>query len=234
MTMSAQTQGGVSILGLLQQADLIVQVVMMLLAISSIWSWTIVFDKIFKFYILKIKTSKFEALFHSEKLLDDIFLVAKKTDDHPFAKIFISAVKEWKGSNVKSILQSQTPDKKDSLKERIQGAMQVACNKSLEKLEDGMQILAIIGSVAPFVGLFGTVWGIMNSFQGIAASKNTSLAVVAPGIAEALLATAIGLFAAIPAVFFYNIYSNKINKFADEMQNFAVLVGNILSRELDR
>jgi biopolymer transport protein TolQ len=131
-------------------------------------------------------------------------------------------------------LQSQTSDKKDSLKERINGAMQVACNRSLEKLEDNMQILAIIGSVAPFVGLFGTVWGIMNSFQGIAVSKNTSLAVVAPGIAEALLATAIGLFAAIPAVFFYNIYSNKINKFADDMNNFSILVGNILSRELDK
>ncbi len=232
--MPIQNHSGVSILGLLQQADLIVQLVMVLLAIASIWSWTIVFDKMFKFYILKIKTRKFKALFHSEKHLDDIFLIAKKSDDHPFAKIFIAAIKEWKGSNVKSILQSQTSDKKDSLKERIQGSMQVACNKSLEKLEDNMQILAIIGSVAPFVGLFGTVWGIMNSFQSIAVSKNTSLAVVAPGIAEALLATAIGLFAAIPAVFFYNIYSNKINKFADEMQNFSVLVGNILSRELDR
>jgi biopolymer transport protein TolQ len=229
-----QNHSGVSILGLLQQADLIVQLVMAILAIASVWSWTVVFDKIFKFYILKIKTSKFEALFHSEKMLDDIFMVAKKTDDHPFAKIFIAAVKEWKGSNVKLILQSQTSDKKDSLKERINGAMQVACNRSLEKLEDNMQILAIIGSVAPFVGLFGTVWGIMNSFQGIAVSKNTSLAVVAPGIAEALLATAIGLFAAIPAVFFYNIYSNKINKFADDMNNFSILVGNILSRELDK
>ncbi len=232
--MLVQNHNMVSILGLLQQADLIVQLVMVLLAIASIWSWTIVFDKMFKFYILKIKTNKFEVLFRSEKPLDDIFLVAKKTDDHPFAKIFISAVKEWKGSDVKSILQSQASDKKNSLKERIQSTMQVACNKSLEKLENNMQILATIGSVAPFVGLFGTVWGIMNSFQGIAVSKNTSLAVVAPGIAEALLATGIGLFAAIPAVFFYNIYSNKINKFADEMQNFSILVGNILSRELDR
>lgn len=234
MTISAQHQNGVSIIELLQQADVIVQFVMVLLAIASIWSWTIVFDKVFKFYILRIRTNKFEELFHSEKMLDDIFMTAKKTDNHPFAKIFISAVKEWKGSNVKSIIQSQTSDKKDSLKERIQGSMQVACNKSIEKLEDGMQILAIIGSTAPFVGLFGTVWGIMNSFQSISVSKNTSLAVVAPGIAEALLATAIGLFAAIPAVFFYNIYSNKINKFADEMQNFSVLVNNILSRELDR
>jgi len=234
MTISIQNHNGASIVGLLQQADVIVQLVMILLAIASIWSWTIVFDKMFKFYILRIKTDKFEALFHSEKLLDDIFLTAQKNDNHPFAKIFISAIKEWKSGNVKSIIQSQIEGKKESLKERIGGAMQVACNKSIEKLENGMQILAIIGSTAPFVGLFGTVWGIMNSFQGIASSKNTSLAVVAPGIAEALLATAIGLFAAIPAVFFYNIYSNKINKFADEAQNFSVLVSNILSRELDR
>ena len=234
MTILSQTREGVSVMSLLQQADIIVQLVMILLVIASIWSWTIVFDKIFKFYILRIKTNKFETLFRSEKLLDDIFMVAKKTDDHPFARIFIAAIKEWKGSNVKSILQSQIPDKKDSLKDRISGAMQVACNKSLDKLESGMQILAIIGSTAPFVGLFGTVWGIMNSFQSISMSKNTSLAVVAPGIAEALLATAFGLFAAIPAVFFYNIYSNKINKFADEMDNFSTLISNVLSRELDK
>lgn len=234
MAVAIQGSSGVSIVELLQQADVIVQMVMVILGVASVWSWTLVFDKIFKFYVLRIKTNKFEALFNSEKLLDDIFMVAQKTNDHPFAKIFVAAVKEWKSSNVKSILQSHTSDKKESLKDRISGSMQVACNKSLEQLETGMQFLAIVGSTAPFVGLFGTVWGIMNSFQGIAVSKNTSLAVVAPGIAEALLATAIGLFAAIPAVFFYNIYSNKINKFAEEMQNFSILVGNILSRELDR
>jgi biopolymer transport protein TolQ len=233
MTLS-QTGEGVSIISLLQQADIVVQMVMILLVIASVWSWTIVFDKIFKFYILRIRTNKFEALFHSKKLLDDIFIIAKKTDDHPFAKIFISAITEWKESDVKSMLQSQITDKKDALKDRIRGSMQVACNKSLEKLENNMQVLAIIGSTAPFLGLFGTVWGIMNSFQSIAISKNTSLAVVAPGIAEALLATAIGLFAAIPAVFFYNIYSNKINKFVDEMDNFSTLISNVLSRELDK
>ncbi len=227
-------QHGSSILELLQQADIVVQLVMAMIIIASIWSWTIVFDKMFKFYILRIRTTRFENLFHSERTLDEIFVIAKKSDDHPFARIFIAAVKEWKISNVKSIMESNIDDKKNSLKERINGAMQVACNKSVEKLEDNMQILAIIGSVAPFVGLFGTVWGIMNSFQSIAISKNTSLAVVAPGIAEALLATAIGLFAAIPAVFFYNIYNTKINKFVDEMSNFSVLVGNVLSRELDR
>lgn len=223
---------GVSITELIQQADVIVQSVMILLLIASMWSWTIVFDKVFKFYILKIKTNKFEELFASEKL-DNILLIAQKSNDHPFARIFLAAMKEWRSSNIKSIIQSGE-EKKSSLKERINGAMQVASAKSSEKLESGMHLLAIIGSVAPFVGLFGTVWGIMNSFQGIAISKNTSLAVVAPGIAEALLATAIGLFAAIPAVFFYNIYQNKIGQFSDKMNNFSIMIINVLSRELDR
>ena len=105
---------------------------------------------------------------------------------------------------------------------------------SFEKSQNGMNLLAIIGSVAPFIGLFGTVWGILNSFQGIAVAKNTSLAVVAPGIAEALLATALGLFVAIPAVFFYNIFSSKINDFSDNMEGFSMKLLNVLSRELDR
>ncbi|MCE3254931.1 MAG: biopolymer transport protein [Rickettsiaceae bacterium] len=231
---TTHAQGGTSILELLQQADIVVQSIMAILIIASVWSWTIVFDKVYKFSILRRKTNKFEALFHSEKLLDDIFLIAKKDDDHPLAKMFIAAVKEWRISNIKSVMQSQMAEKKDSLKDRVQKSMQVAANKSIEKLENGMQILAIISSTTPFIGLFGTVWGIMNSFQNIAISKNTNLSIVAPGIAEALLATAFGLFAAIPAVFFYNIYSNKINKFADEMDNFSTLVSNILSRELDK
>ena len=112
--------------------------------------------------------------------------------------------------------------------------MQIACNKSLQKIEHGLNVLAIIGSITPFVGLFGTVWGIMNSFQSIAVSKNTSLAVVAPGIAESLLATAIGLFAAIPAVFFYNIFSAKINHFQERANNFCLTLFNLLSQELDK
>jgi len=125
-------------------------------------------------------------------------------------------------------------DRKSSLKERLTSMMQVAVNQSMQKLENGLNFLAIVGSSAPFVGLFGTVWGIMSSFQGIAASKNTSLAVVAPGIAEALLATAVGLFAAIPAVFFYNIFSAKINYFNERAQNFSIQILNLLSKELDR
>lgn len=223
---------GVSIIELIQQADIVVQLVMALLALASIWSWTIAFDKLFKFYILRIKTARFEKLFKLEKM-DDILLVAQKNNDHPFARIFLAAMKEWKLNNIKSII-AFGKEKKSSLKDRISGAMHISSVRSAEKLEHGLNFLAIIGSLSPFVGLFGTVWGIMNSFQSIAISKNTNISVVAPGIAEALLATAIGLFAAIPAVFFYNIYNSKVNNFSDRMQNFSTSILNTLSRELDK
>jgi len=166
-------------------------------------------------------------------MLEDIYTAAKTNDNHPLSRIFIACMKEWKGSNIKKII-NDAPEKKSSLKERLMSAMQVASNQSMHKLESGLSFLAIVGSAAPFVGLFGTVWGIMSSFQGIAISKNTSLAVVAPGIAEALLATAVGLFAAIPAVFFYNIFSTKINQFTERTHNFSMQLLNIFSRELDR
>jgi len=223
----------VSLVGLIFQADVIVQFVMILLAVASLWSWAIIFDKIMKFRILKNRSDDFEHYFET-MMIEDLYVEAKKNDNHPLARIFIACMKEWKTSNVKKILDADNAEKKNSLKERMVAAMQVAANKSSEKLESGLNFLAIIGSVAPFVGLFGTVWGIMTSFQGIAISKNTSLSVVAPGIAEALLATGIGLFAAIPAVFFYNVFSNKINQFSERANNFSMQLLNAMSRELDR
>ena len=204
-----------------------------ILGVASIWSWSIAFDKIFKFYILKIKTDRFEKLFVSEKSLEDIFTISQRNNNHPFARVFLAAMKEWHINDLVSLTNS-TAERKNSLKERISAAMQIASIKSMERLESGMNFLAIIGSSAPFVGLFGTVWGIMNAFQAIAISKNTSLSVVAPGIAESLLATAIGLFAAIPAVLFYNIYNHKINNFLDKINNFSMFILSALSRELDR
>lgn len=149
------------------------------------------------------------------------------------AKIFLACIKEWKISNVKQII-ADGVEKKNSLKERLSNVMLVATNRSMLKLESGLSLLAIIASSSPFVGLFGTVWGILNSFQSIAVNKNTSLAIVAPGIAESLLATAIGLFAAIPAVFFYNIFTTKINQFNERSNNFSLLLLNALSKELDK
>jgi biopolymer transport protein TolQ len=222
-----------SLVSLIAQADFVVQLVMLLLVIASLWSWAIIFDKIIKFRILKNRSDKFEDVFVEAAALEDIYSEAKSNDNHPLARIFLACMKEWKSNNIKQIMLDGA-EKKSSLKERLMGSMQVTSNRSMQKMEMGLNFLAIVGSAAPFVGLFGTVWGIMSSFQGIAVSKNTSLAVVAPGIAEALLATAFGLFAAIPAVFFYNIFSAKINYFTERAQNFSVQLLGILSKELDR
>ena len=223
----------VSFVNLIAQADVVVQLVMLILVIASLWSWAIIFDKIVKFFVLKNRSNKFEEFFEGTMMLEDIYNEAKSNDNHPLSRIFLACMKEWKSNNIKQII-AESSEKKSSLKERLMGAMQIANNRSMQKLESGLNFLAITGSSAPFIGLFGTVWGIMSSFQGIAVSKNTSLAVVAPGIAEALLATGIGLFAAIPAVFFYNIFSSKINYFTERANNFSIQLLNILSKELDR
>jgi biopolymer transport protein TolQ len=222
-----------SIIDLILHADIVVQSIMLFLIIFSLWSWAIIFDKIIKFRILEKRTNKFEGMFRKNSMLEDLYNEAKENDDHPLAFVFIGCMKEWKSNNIRQIIDSGY-EKKSSLKERLSAAMQVSSNRSMEKLESGLNFLAMVSSVAPFIGLFGTVWGIMNSFQGIAATKNTSLSVVAPGIAESLLATGIGLFVAIPSVLFYNIFSTKINQFYERMNNFSVQIFSILSRELDR
>ncbi len=221
-----------SLFSMVSQADIVVQGVMLLLVIASVWSWAIIFDKLLKFAILSKRTDKFEKSFQG-MVLEDIMAEASANDNHPLSRVFIACMNEWQSNNIRQIIVAGG-DKKTGLKERLSASMQVAANKSMLKLESGLGFLAVVGSSMPFVGLFGTVWGIMNSFQGIAASKNTSLAVVAPGIAEALLATGIGLFAAIPAVFFYNIFSNKINVFSERVNNFSMQLLNMFSKELDQ
>ncbi len=221
-----------SLINLVSQADIVVQFVMALLILASLWSWAIIFDKIMKFMILGKRSDKFEQSFDT-MVLEDIMAEASANDNHPLSRVFIACMNEWQSNNIKAI-SAAGPDKKNGLKERLNGAMQIAANRSMQKLENGLGFLAVVGSSMPFVGLFGTVWGIMNSFQGIAVSKNTSLAVVAPGIAEALLATGIGLFAAIPAVFFYNIFSNKINNFSERVNNFSIQLLSMFSKELDK
>jgi len=220
-------------LNLILQADFVVQLVIIILVGASIFSWAMVCDKFFKFRLLKKRSDEFEDLFEQHLNIDQIYDFATKNNNHPLARIFLSCLHEWKNNDV-HIIVGKGVDKIDSFKARLNNAMQIACNKSLQKIEHGLNVLAIIGSITPFVGLFGTVWGIMNSFQSIALSKNTSLAVVAPGIAESLLATAIGLFAAIPAVFFYNVFSAKINHFQERANNFCLTLFNLLSQELDK
>jgi biopolymer transport protein TolQ len=223
----------ISLVNLILHADIVVQIVMLVLATASLWSWAIIFDKVVKFRVLKKRSDVFEEHFENGSMLEDIYNEAKNNDNHPLSRIFLAGMKEWKSNNVKQIV-TENSEKKSSLKERLTAAMQIASNRSMQRMEHGLNFLAITGSATPFVGLFGTVWGIMTSFQGIAISKNTSLAVVAPGIAEALLATAMGLFAAIPAVFFYNIFSARINYFTERANNFSMQLLNILSKELDR
>jgi biopolymer transport protein TolQ len=227
------SSNSVSILSLISNADMVVQMVIVILFVASLFSWAIVFDKYYKFKKLNKKSDEFEKDFEKGDMIDRVFQEAKNHNDHPLAKIFLSCIDEWHSSDINH-LASENNEKKLSLKNRLVNVMQVANNRSMLTLESGLNFLAIIGSSAPFVGLFGTVWGILNSFQAIAISSNTSLAVVAPGIAESLLATAIGLFAAIPAVFFYNIFTAKINQFNERAQNFSLLLLNVLSRELDK
>ena len=227
------TKTSFSMLNLILQADFVVQLVIIMLVGASIFSWAIVCDKFFKFRLLKKRSDEFEDLFEQHLNIDQIYEFAMQNNNHPLARIFLSCLNEWKQNNLANII-GKGAEKLDSFKARLNNAMQIACNKSLQKTEHGLNVLAIIGSATPFVGLFGTVWGIMNSFQSIAVSKNTSLAVVAPGIAESLLATAIGLFAAIPAVFFYNIFSAKINHFQERANNFCIMLFNLLSQELDK
>ncbi len=221
-----------SFISMVANADIVVQFVMAFLLIASLWSWAIIFDKIMKFSILKKRTDKFEKSFNS-MILEDIMAEATANDNHPLSRVFIACMNEWQANDIKQII-IKGGDKKSGLKERLSSTMQIAANRSMQKLESGLGFLAVVGSSMPFVGLFGTVWGIMNSFQGIAVSKNTSLAVVAPGIAEALLATGIGLFAAIPAVLFYNIFSTKINEFSERVNNFSMQLLNMFSKELDK
>ena len=220
-----------SILGLFLQADIIVKTVMLLLLIASFWSWAVIFDKVMRLRRLKRDAQSFEESFWSGGSLDDLFDRVGNRPTDPMSAIFAAAMREWRRSAAKGLIGS--PTMRASLQDRIERVMNVTVGREMERLEKFMPYLATVGSTAPFVGLFGTVWGIMNSFTSIAASKNTSLAVVAPGIAEALFATALGLVAAIPAVIAYNKLSTDFGRYAGRLEAFANEFSAILSRQLD-
>ncbi len=213
------------------QSDTIVKVVIFLLLAASIWSWAVIFDKLGRIRRLRRDAESFEETFWSGGSLDDLYdrIGARPTD--PMSAVFAAAMREWRRSVSKGLVVSATV--KTSLQERIERVMHVTVGREMDRLERFMSFLATVGSTAPFVGLFGTVWGIMNSFQSIAAAKNTSLAVVAPGIAESLFATALGLVAAIPAVVAYNKFSTDFGRYAGRLDAFATEFSAILSRQLD-
>ena len=222
--------GDFSLWSLFLRADPIVKTVMGILVIASVWSWAVIIDKSLTFSRIKSKSKKFEDQFWSGKPLDELYRKMRDKQDHPMARVFAAAMEEW--SQAKT-----TSGRSDALvigaRERIDKILSVSVSRELEKAESSLGVLATVGSAAPFVGLLGTVWGIMNAFQAIALTKDTNLAVVAPGIAEALFATALGLLAAIPAVVGYNRYSSALNSFAVRLSGFADEFSAILSRQLD-
>ena len=220
-----------SIWGLAMQADFVVKLVMLALLLASFWCWAIIFQKIKQIRKLKAQASEFEDSFWSGGSLEELYERIGTTPDHPFAMLFAVAMREWTLATTRGIPISDG-QAQFGLQGRIDRVMTVALQREMEALEQRLGFLATVGSTAPFIGLFGTVWGIMNSFQSIAMTKNTSLAVVAPGIAEALLATALGLVAAIPAVVAYNKLSGDLNRYAGRLETFAGEFSALLSRQM--
>ncbi len=216
-------------LALFERADLIVKSVIILLLLASIWCWAIIFEKWIAVRRLNKRSNAFEKIFWSGQSLDDLYDRISAEPRDPMSAVFVAAMREWRRSPSKPGIGGATA----SLAERIDRVMHITVQREMDRVERYMTFLATTGSTAPFIGLFGTVWGIMNSFQSIALSKNTSLAVVAPGIAEALFATALGLLAAIPAVVAYNKLSRDLDRYAGRLDNFAGEFGAILSREME-
>lgn len=217
----------VSLINLFWQAGFVVKLVMIGLLIASVWSWAIIIDKLLLFARTRGQLDRFEKVFWSGQSLEELYRSLADKNPTGMGALFVSAMREWKKSHERG---ASSPI---ALQTRIEKAMDVALARESERLESRLMFLATVGSASPFVGLFGTVIGIMTSFQAIAGSKSTNLAVVAPGIAEALLATALGLLAAIPAVIAYNKLSSDVGKFNNRMEGFADEFSAILSRQID-
>jgi biopolymer transport protein TolQ len=216
-----------SLWGLFFQAHMIVKVVMVGLVLASVWCWAIIINKYMLYARTRRNMDRFEKVFWSGQSLEELYrsLAPRPTTSMP--ALFVAAMREWKRSfegGGRAVA---------SLQMRIEKVLDVTIQREVERLDRQLLVLATVGSAGPFIGLFGTVWGIMTSFQSIAASKNTSLAVVAPGIAEALFATALGLLAAIPATIFYNKFSAEVAKQATRLEGFADEFSAILSRQID-
>ncbi|WP_457354915.1 protein TolQ [Sphingomonas sp. UYP23] len=213
-------------IALFLQADWVVKTVMLGLLAASVWTWAVILGFFFRLGSTRRKIATFERDFWKAEDIDAFHRLHSESD-LPIARVFTAGVAEWRRSTVGGQVD------RGGTRERLATAMGAAVANEIDQLSDRLNILATVGSVAPFVGLFGTVWGIMRSFTGIAQAQNTSLAVVAPGIAEALFATAIGLFAAIPAVIAYNRFSHGINRIEARLNRFADGFHATLSRQLE-
>ena len=220
-----------SIWGIVSRADPVAKVVIALLTVASIWSWAIIFEKIIALRAVNARSDKFEDRFWSGGSVDSLFDEVGRRPNSPMAALFAAAMREWR--------QSTTPDHTGQqtilggVKERIERVMHVTLGREMARLQRNVGFLATVGATAPFIGLFGTVWGIMSAFQGIALQKNTNLATVAPGISEALFATALGLLAAIPAVIGYNRFAGELDRYAYRLEGFTGEFTAIVSRQLE-
>ena len=218
-----------SLIALFLRADLLVQIVMAILALSSVWSWAVAIDKWFSVAGARARAKKFEQAFWAGQPLDDINERVTEKPAEAMARVFTAGAREWRESR----RGAPGDDTNRAVVERASAQMDVAVNRETARMESGLSTLAIIASSSPFIGLLGTVIGIMNSFRQIASQGETNLTVVAPGIAEALFATGLGLFAAIPALIFYNKFSADVSAFSERLANFAQEVSVRLSRRLN-
>src|SRR5688572_17517913 len=223
----AEPAGGFSLFGLFWQAHVVVKLVIVGLLVASVWCWAIIVDKWLLYARTRRQMDRFESVFWSGQSLEQLYQQVSTSDARGIAALFVTAMREWKRtyeSGARSL---------HGLSGRIDRVMDVTLAREIDRLERRLLVLATVGSAGPFIGLFGTVWGIMTSFQAIAASKDPNLPVVAPGIAEPLPATALGLLAAIPAVMFYNKFSSQVSRLATRMEGFSDEFAAILSRQID-
>ncbi|HEU0220794.1 MAG TPA: protein TolQ [Paracoccaceae bacterium] len=226
-TLAAAQQIDFSLLALFLRATLVVKIVLILLVFASVWSWAIIIEKYFRYGRARRASELFENAFWSGQPLDELYDRVGQKPRTALERIFVAGMAEWRRSYRKGALLAGSHV-------RIDRSMNVTIVRESDSINAGLGVLATIGSISPFVGLFGTVWGIKNAFEDIAMQQNTNLAVVAPGIAEALVATALGLLAAIPAVIFYNQLSGDADRITADYENFADEFSTILSRQIER
>jgi biopolymer transport protein TolQ len=226
--MESGVEQQITVLSLFLQADPVVKGVMLVLAVASVWSWAIAVDKWLQFGELENNARKFERAFWSGRSFEDFDDGGDKARD-ALSRVFGAAAREWREARRAG---GMTPEAGQLLLNRVDRLMQAQVSREMGRASRNMGVLATVGASAPFIGLFGTVWGIMNAFTNIAAQQQTNLAVVAPGIAEALFATALGLVAAIPAVIFYNKFTGDLDRFGDRLDTFSDEVNARLSRRL--
>jgi biopolymer transport protein TolQ len=229
MNPAAVTPQSFDLLSIFLNSDWVVKLVMIGLGAASLWSWTIILDKLFRLGALNREASRFEDAVASGRSLEDVAAEAGERPSHPLPRMLQGALKEWRETRAKgAVSEGQVA----FLIQRIDRHLDATIARESARVENGLGVLAIVATASPFVGLFGTVWGIMRSFQAIAIQKNTSLAIVAPSIAEALFATAIGLVAAIPAYIAYNAYSTAAGKYSARLEGFADDLSTAIQRRL--